>query len=165
MGCDSQFDEIVSRGDDLGPVTDDQDRVALVGEVTQTSQQVGIGFGIESRARFVEDQQRAVLGDLSLDRPGRNDTFDPPESPLPVTTPIAKLKRKILPKNWVRCRYSTFAVRYHAVWNTAVVVAIPVVIGMNRKCWIVVSPSCHCDSTRGLRMSLTGALRSIGQGL
>ena len=52
---------------------------------------------------------------------------------MPVTTPIAKLMRKILPKNCVRCRYLTFAVRYHAVWNTAVVVAMPIVIGMNRK--------------------------------
>ena len=78
MGCDSQFDEIVSRGDDLGPVTDDQNRVALVGEVTQTSQQVGIGFAIESRARFIEDQQRAVLGGFTLDRPGRNDSFGLP---------------------------------------------------------------------------------------
>lgn len=52
-----------------------------------------------------------------------------------------------------------------AFWNTAVVVAIPIVIGMNRKCSTVVSPNCHCDSTRRLRMSLSDAFRSIGQGL
>ena len=52
---------------------------------------------------------------------------------MPVTTPMAKLMRKILPKNRVMRRYSALPVRYHAVWKTAAVVARPIVIGTNRK--------------------------------
>ncbi len=52
---------------------------------------------------------------------------------MPVTTPMAKLMRKMPPKNRVIRRYSALPVRYHAVWNTAVVVARPIVSGTNRK--------------------------------
>ncbi len=52
---------------------------------------------------------------------------------MPVTTPMAKLMRKIVPKKRVMRRYSVLPVRYHAVWKTAAVVARPIVIGTNRK--------------------------------
>ncbi len=52
---------------------------------------------------------------------------------MPVTTPMAKLMRKIVPKKRVSFRYSTLSVRYHAVWKIAAVVARPIVIGTNRK--------------------------------
>ena len=40
---------------------------------------------------------------------------------MPVTTPMAKLIRKILPKNRVRCSHFGLPVRYHAVWKIATV--------------------------------------------
>ena len=40
---------------------------------------------------------------------------------MPVTTPMAKLMRKIVPKKRVMRRYSVLPVRYHAVWKTAAV--------------------------------------------
>jgi hypothetical protein len=52
---------------------------------------------------------------------------------MPVTTPIAKLMRKIVPKNLVMRRYSALPVRYHAVWKTAAVLARPIVRGTKRK--------------------------------
>jgi hypothetical protein len=52
---------------------------------------------------------------------------------IPVTTPMAKLMRKIEPKNRVIRRYSALPVRYQAVWNTAAVVARPIVSGTKRK--------------------------------
>ena len=52
---------------------------------------------------------------------------------MPVTTPMAKLMRKMEPKNRVMRRYSALPVRYHAVWKTAAVVASPIVIGTKRK--------------------------------
>ena len=38
---------------------------------------------------------------------------------MPVTTPIAKLIRKIFPKNRVRCSHFRLPVRYQAVWKIA----------------------------------------------
>jgi len=51
---------------------------------------------------------------------------------MPVTTPIAKLMRKILPKKRVRCRYCTLPVRTHAVWKMAATSAMPIVSGTKR---------------------------------
>ena len=52
---------------------------------------------------------------------------------MPVTTPIAKLIRKILPKNRVRCSHFRLPVRYQAVWKIETVSAMPSVSGTNRK--------------------------------
>lgn len=51
---------------------------------------------------------------------------------MPVTTPMAKLMRKIFPKKRVRCRYWTLPVRTQAVWKIAATSAMPIVRGTNR---------------------------------
>ena len=52
---------------------------------------------------------------------------------MPVTTPMAKLIRKRVPKNFVRRRYSGRPVRSQAVSNAAMIADVPIVIGTNRK--------------------------------
>ena len=52
---------------------------------------------------------------------------------MPVTTPIAKLIRNSLPKNFVRRRYSGFPVRTQAVSMPAMIADSPIVIGTKRK--------------------------------
>ena len=52
---------------------------------------------------------------------------------MPVTTPIAKLIRNSLPKNFVRRRYSCFPVRTQAVSMPAMTAESPIVIGTNTK--------------------------------
>ena len=51
---------------------------------------------------------------------------------MPVTTPIAKLMRKIFPNSRVRCSHFTSPVRCHTVWKMAVTSAIPRVSGTKR---------------------------------
>ena len=52
---------------------------------------------------------------------------------MPVTTPMAKLMRKSLPKNLVSWRYFTLPVRKYAVWKPATSHTVPRVSGTNRK--------------------------------
>ena len=52
---------------------------------------------------------------------------------MPVTTPIAKLIRKILPQNFAARRYTGLRVRTQAVSMIAMKNAMPIVIGTKRK--------------------------------
>jgi hypothetical protein len=52
---------------------------------------------------------------------------------MPVTTPIAKLMRKSLPKNFVRRSHRSSSVRTHMVCKMATSGARPIVSGTNRK--------------------------------
>ena len=62
---------------------------------------------------------------------------------MPVTTPIAKLIRKILPKNFVARSHFSFPVRTHAVCIPATSQTSPKVIGTKKKWYTVVMPNCH----------------------
>src|SRR6478735_4643014 len=73
---------------------------------------------------------------------------------MPVTTPIAKLMRKILPKKRVRWSHFTLPVRNHAVWKIETVSAIPRVRGTNRKWYRVVRPNCQRASSSGSSQSM-----------
>ncbi len=50
-----------------------------------------------------------------------------------MTTPMAKLIRKSLPKNLVSRRYCSFPVRTHIVSKPAMIADMPIVIGTKRK--------------------------------
>ena len=52
---------------------------------------------------------------------------------MPVTTPIAKLIRKSLPKNLVSRSQCSLPVRTQAVSKPATIADSPIVIGTNRK--------------------------------
>ena len=52
---------------------------------------------------------------------------------MPVTTPMAKLIRKSLPKNLVSRRYSGLLVRTQAVSSPAMTAVRPIVSGTKRK--------------------------------
>ena len=52
---------------------------------------------------------------------------------IPVATPIAKLIRKSLPKNFVRRYQRSFPVMTQAVWNDATNGARPIVSGTKMK--------------------------------
>ena len=51
---------------------------------------------------------------------------------MPVTSPSAKLMRKSLPKNFANRSHSGLRVRTQAVWNTATIRDMPIVIGTKR---------------------------------
>lgn len=73
---------------------------------------------------------------------------------MPVTMPIAKLMRKIFPKNRVRWSHFTSAVRNHMVWKIATNSDMPSVRGTKMKWYSVVSPNCHRASSSGSRKSM-----------
>ena len=73
---------------------------------------------------------------------------------MPVTTPMAKLIRKILPKKRVRCSHFRLPVRNHAVWKIETVSAMPSVSGTKRKWYSVVRPNCQRASSRGSSRSM-----------
>ena len=52
---------------------------------------------------------------------------------MPVTTPIAKLIRKSLPKNLVALSHFSSFVRNHIVCMIATSIEVPIVSGTNRK--------------------------------
>ena len=62
---------------------------------------------------------------------------------IPVTTPIAKLIRKSLPKNLVARSQRSSPVRTHIVCMIATSGPSPIVIGTKRKWYTVVMPNCH----------------------
>ena len=81
---------------------------------------------------------------------------------MPVTMPIAKLIRKILPKKRVRASHFTFAVRYHAVWKIATNSDMPSVSGTKMKWYSVVRPNCQRASSSGSRKSIAVPSRRPG---
>ena len=52
---------------------------------------------------------------------------------MPVTTPTAKLRSMIFPKNRVRRIHCGSRVLYQAVWKPATMPAMPMLIGTKRK--------------------------------
>lgn len=62
---------------------------------------------------------------------------------MPVTSPSAKLMRNSLPKNFASLIHCGLCVRTQAVWKTATMRDMPIVIGTKRKWYTVVMANCH----------------------